>query len=73
MTRRTWAPKGTRDAKGTRDHDDDGLFIAAENDTPQMIEGLLVGQGYWKKGDNMAKRPIDWNQDRPDINYLGCQ
>ena len=36
--------KGTKDAKGTRDPDDDGLFIAAENDTPQMMEKLLVKQ-----------------------------
>ena len=34
--------KGTKEAKGHRiddeDHDDDGLFITAENDTPQMIQ-----------------------------------
>lgn len=57
--------KGTKDAKGSLN--DDGLFITAENDTPQRIEKLLVRLGIWKKGDNMAKQLIDWNQTRPDI------
>ena len=48
-------------------HDEVGLFITEENDTPQMIEKYMIKHGFWKKGDNMAKQLIDWNQDRPDI------
>ena len=40
-------------------NDEEGLFIAEENDTPQMIEKYLVKTGLWEKGDNMAKRLID--------------
>jgi len=35
------------------------------------VMNLVILSAYWMKGDNMAKRLIDWNQTRPDIYCCG--